>query len=123
MYRRPPRSSRTYTLLPSTTLFRSVPTLLQHPGTVACYCVLCATGVDGPGNHAHPRRGYLGEPAMDARQFCAFGHPYFGGSDPDRRSEEHTSELQPLMRISYAVFCLKKKKIPLFCIYNHTQIL
>src|SRR3546814_18649033 len=84
MYRRPPRSSRTYTLLPSTTLFRSVPSLLQHPGTVACYCVLCATGVDGPGKHAHPRRGYLGEPAMDARQFCAFGHPYFGGYDPDR---------------------------------------
>src|SRR3546814_11905852 len=71
MIRRPPRSTRTDTLFPYTTLFRSV------------------------------RRSAL----------CKRG-PFEGR--PDRRfrprSEEHTSELQSLMRISYAVFCLKKKK-------------
>src|SRR3546814_2176101 len=71
MIRRPPRSTRTDTLFPYTTLFRSHE-LLHHPGLVA--------GVDEAG------RG-----------------PLAG------RSEEHTSELQSLMRISYAVFCLKKK--------------
>src|SRR3546814_8445245 len=40
------------------------------------------------------------------------------GRDPADRSEEHTSELQSLMRISYAVFCLKKKNIPLNCKYD-----
>src|SRR6056297_3928641 len=68
MIRRPPRSTRTDTLFPYTTLFRS-------PGA----------GARGSGQPRHPR-------------------------DQRRRSEEHTSELQSLRRISYAVFCLKKKK-------------
>src|SRR3546814_12215026 len=79
MIRRPPRSTRTDTLFPYTTLFRSGSGFLAAFGILAC--------------------GIL-EPGLDlARQ-------------PDRhrlRSEEHTSELQSLMRISYAVFCLKKK--------------
>src|SRR3546814_4705867 len=70
MIRRPPRSTRTDTLFPYTTLFRSPksPRSTRHrgPALPACQCSL--------------------------------------------RSEEHTSELQSLMRISYAVFCLKKKK-------------
>src|SRR3546814_19629762 len=77
MIRRPPRSTRTDTLFPYTTLFRSERMLLER-----------AVGVD---------EGAVGR--------C---------SEADllrvARSEEHTSELQSLMRISYAVFCLKKKK-------------
>src|SRR3546814_7852201 len=84
MIRRPPRSTRTDTLFPYTTLFRSV------------------------------RRADLGARSRAAPRGAA-GHASArrGGHDHDRghpRSEEHTSELQSLMRISYAVFCLKKKK-------------
>src|SRR3546814_18364057 len=77
MIRRPPRSTRTDTLFPYTTLFRS---LLQD--SVLGLIVL---------------RGELMQ--ITSRQ-----------REKARRSEEHTSELQSLMRISYAVFCLKKKK-------------
>src|SRR3546814_8069005 len=77
MIRRPPRSTRTDTLFPYTTLFRS------HADTG---CVSLREGL------AY-RAG-----ATDSRD------------PPTGRSEEHTSELQSLMRISYAVFCLKKKK-------------
>src|SRR3546814_6718800 len=82
MIRRPPRSTRTDTLFPYTTLFRSV---VVHS---------LALGAD---LREHPLRSGL-RPRP--------GHGGTGGS----RSEEHTSELQSLMRISYAVFCLKKKK-------------
>src|SRR3546814_6045131 len=88
MIRRPPRSTRTDTLFPYTTLFRS--------------------------HHEIPsqtfRRG--NEPRPCAQMAMrTFPSPH-GRSDAaeSRRSEEHTSELQSLMRISYAVFCLKKKK-------------
>src|SRR3546814_2102172 len=91
MIRRPPRSTRTDTLFPYTTLFRSSAafqywrpaqrqTIPRDPGQSA--------------NATVDRRCHRRCP--DSR-------------DPDR-SEEHTSELQSLMRISYAVFCLKKKK-------------
>src|SRR3546814_17465063 len=82
MIRRPPRSTRTDTLFPYTTLFRS------GRGRRAGLLGQCAAGF-----HRRRTRG----------QLRRFRHP-------DRRSEEHTSELQSLMRISYAVFCLKKKK-------------
>src|SRR3546814_4757013 len=81
MIRRPPRSTRTDTLFPYTTLFRSLSVLT--PSTDAVY-------ID------------------DARP--SFSSPRLEGTFIPRRSEEHTSELQSLMRISYAVFCLKKKK-------------
>src|SRR3546814_6367781 len=87
MIRRPPRSTRTDTLFPYTTLFRS-PALGQRSN------VALALGLRG-GRRAHavsPCSARNGRPSN-----CA-------------RSEEHTSELQSLMRISYAVFCLKKKK-------------
>src|SRR3546814_10863039 len=71
MIRRPPRSTRTDTLVPYTTLFRSHSVKVLLP--IICICCVC---VNGP-------------------KTC--------------RSEEHTSELQSLMRSSYAVFCLKKK--------------
>src|SRR3546814_8455531 len=86
MSRRPPRSTRTDTLFPYTTLFRS-------PRR-------------GRGRHGEGGRGGLaqGDDRGDAAH--RFDHPArFVG-----RSEEHTSELQTLMRISYAVFCLKKKQ-------------
>src|SRR3546814_10602283 len=88
MIRRPPRATRTDTLFPYTTLFRS---RRRAPG------------------------GAWRQPA----QIPTPRHSRSGGADPGRkarhraarlRSEEHTSELQSLMRISYAVFCLKKKK-------------
>src|SRR3546814_4784429 len=99
MIRRPPRSTRTYTLFPYTTLFRSaVPPLA------------------GGEHRLRPARG---EPRRDrggrqARACARLHHGAAGGlrhaGRRTRRSEEHTSELQSLMRISYAVFCLKKKK-------------
>src|SRR3546814_8219874 len=84
MIRRPPRSTRTDTLFPYTTLFRS-PVSRPH-----------RTAVRRGGDAAR-------QPADDQRRGgCAGARPY--------RSEEHTSELQSLMRSSYAVFCLKNKK-------------
>src|SRR3546814_10260755 len=88
MIRRPPRSTRTDTLFPYTTLFRSVAEL-------RLLAVLA--------QHRRSRR----------RPFPAAVHRSAarrGGAAGTPRSEEHTSELQSLMRISYAVFCLKKKK-------------
>src|SRR3546814_1872559 len=97
MIRRPPRSTRTDTLFPYTTLFRSVDggTDLQaapHPGRVGAEVEVELDGVD-------PIGGWGVVPAIGSDRLRLF-----------HRSEEHTSELQSLMRISYAVFCLKKKK-------------
>src|SRR3546814_1008289 len=82
MIRRPPRSTRTDTLFPYTTLFRSQKAGKRSPSSARC----CG------------RRTKAG---------AAVAHTVLAGKG---RSEEHTSELQSLMRISYAVFCLKKKK-------------
>src|SRR3546814_8970978 len=102
MIRRPPRSTRTDTLFPSTTLFRSGRSR-PHGG---------ARAERGPRRRIRPaatRPDDGGGPAGgDARRYGAsLGRGEFQGDRP--RSEEHTSELQSLMRISYAVFCLKKK--------------
>src|SRR3546814_952201 len=87
MILRPPRSTRTDTLFPYTTLFRS----LRRGDHVR---LVTTTGVDsGYGVGASHLDGLLEYLAVAGRS----------------RSEEHTSELQSLMRISYAVFCLKKK--------------
>src|SRR3546814_2684438 len=101
MIRRPPRSTRTDTLFPYTTLFRS-------PQLAGVDRVECMLGVDesagaadllGLGHHVQRERGL-------AR---ALGAVDLDDAPARQRSEEHTSELQSLMRISYAVFCLKKK--------------
>src|SRR3546814_21169495 len=90
MIRRPPRSTRTDTLFPYTTLFRSA--LDVVPLRTAD-----AVAVAGAQDHAVGQF----QPEVEARQ------PILVLA---ARSEEHTSELQSLMRISYAVFCLTKKK-------------
>src|SRR3546814_2629754 len=97
MIRRPPRSTRTDTLFPYTTLFRSTP--LAATG----FLLPCIVGL-----------GALFDP-RDQAPLLALATSYalsllVGCFLYARRSEEHTSELQSLMRISYAVFCLKKKK-------------
>src|SRR3546814_10098759 len=98
MIRRPPRSTRTDTLFPYTTLFRSWPSESMNchfPSTL-----LVVQKPDGRG-------GWPDEvPHMSL----------------STRSEEHTSELQSLMRISYAVFCLKKKKTQINKAISHDLI-
>src|SRR3546814_3808145 len=96
MIRRPPRSTRTDTLFPYTTLFRSVGTYPR--GRIR------TVSVDAGGSD--PRRQGGGRRRGAAARGAVAGH-HRRRAD---RSEEHTSELQSLMRISYAVFCLKKKK-------------
>src|SRR3546814_1658965 len=104
MIRRPPRSKRTYTRFPYTTLFRST----ANRETRAAAGPLLP---DRPPVF-HTAHGECGQAAPDQNDPSA---PHRRGrTSPDlpgwKRSEEHTSELQSLMRISYAVFCLKKKK-------------
>src|SRR3546814_3118204 len=108
MIRRPPRSTRTDTLFPYTTLFRSRPAA-QGPLAAA--------------------------PAADLQPLLGIQAPQLLVVDPHplaleqhmqaavARSEEHTSELQSLMRISYAVFCLKKKTIKKTLILLYTTSL
>src|SRR3546814_2243678 len=104
MIRRPPRSTRTDTLFPYTTLFRSL-----YEGSLDY------------------ERDYLAryDAASTGTLIVAFdGERIVGASSASSRSEEHTSELQSLMRISYAVFCLKKKKTyktPLYLLYKSTN--
>src|SRR3546814_2623547 len=97
MIRRPPRSTRTDTLFPYTTLFRSRPA--GRPGRPRRRAHAAGQGA----GQGHGRKGQERGEAGEVRRQRAAG----GGR---ARSEEHTSELQSLMRISYAVFCLKKKK-------------
>src|SRR3546814_9282771 len=97
MIRRPPRSTRTDTLCPYTTLFRSDP-VRRGRGDDRRRCRVR--------DHAHVRRRILrDEGAVYPQRRAGEGIAAVGRG----RSEEHTSELQSLMRISYAVFCLKKK--------------
>src|SRR3546814_2876408 len=133
MIRRPPRSTRTDTLFPYTALFRSrvVPPPVELEGPQRALRRQRG-GAAGRGGGALPGRG---RPALRRRR--RRGHRLHHrdrdaqpGRAPDgaaavpsgarpgwARSEEHTSELQSLMRISYAVFCLKKKKNT-----THTQV-
>src|SRR3546814_14804505 len=99
MIRRPPRSTRTDTLFPYTTLFRSA---AQSNSANYKFSPECETKFPKCERRRHNRGGGVHRDRAkrcrrrNSRQYC--------------RSEEHTSELQSLMRISYAVFCLKKKK-------------
>src|SRR3546814_7450523 len=104
MIRRQPRSTRTDTLFPSTTLFRSTAT--SRPGDVL------GMHFFSPANVMKLLEVVRGEKtAPDALATAmAIGKKIGKVAVVAGRSEEHTSELQSLMRISYAVFCLKKKK-------------
>src|SRR3546814_2511607 len=96
MIRRPPRSTRTDTLVPYTTLCRSLVGAIVSPLTVFVALVTA------------PLRDLVG--LIDARiEQLGVASPADAEEAIGERSEEHTSELQSLMRISYAVFCLKKK--------------
>src|SRR3546814_3816852 len=102
MIRRPPRSTRTATLFPYTTLLRSIAAVERRPLRPA-HCL------------------------ASVRHYHGGASPAAAEADLHRvaeRSEEHTSELQSLMRISYAVFCLKKKNISIKHNYlSHTMSL
>src|SRR3546814_3304500 len=126
MIRRPPRSTRTDTLFPYTTLFRSHiqqhwrftvaddASRLHHP------CGAERGGADGDGRDrrdAAPVGGAGGRgrrdrgfrPGLEGRRALKALFPHAATTRGVTRSDEHTSELQSLMRSSYAVFCLKKK--------------
>src|SRR3546814_2149588 len=113
MIRRPPISTRTDTLFPYTTLFRSRHIPLRFRLPVAIFMRFQWRGRHGPSRwrRRERRRGrrLLFQPRCDvvAKEHL---HPEADNGEQCGRSEEHTSELQSLMRISYAVFCLKKKK-------------
>src|SRR3546814_1635070 len=144
MIRRPPRSTRTDTLVPYTTLFRSVEPLVGQPGDLgveqAEVDVLAEAGHatvvqrrqdrghrvhaahdvgDSDADlhrlalrlagQAHDAAHALGQVVVAGARRIGAGLAEAGDRAVDQRSEEHTSELQSLMRISYAVFCLKKK--------------
>src|SRR3546814_2630952 len=109
MIRRPPRYTRNDTLFPYTTLFRS------H---AACFLEDGFRCIQSSGVRCHQIDAVIQlaivvlEPEFQSPQRLTqqIAFRCFYGAGCGRRSEEHTSELQSLMRISYAVFCLKKKK-------------
>src|SRR3546814_8227904 len=104
MIRRPPRSTRTDTLFPYTTLFRSLPAAEAFLKSGKVRLIAVTTDRDYTGNNY---------PSIAEQGFPNFAAAPWSGVFAPKRSEEHTSELQSLMRISYAVFCLKKKKTQL----------
>src|SRR3546814_7122942 len=118
MIRRPPRSTRTDTLFPYTTLFRG----LLKPAAARPKAFWRGDDVYDPVNV-----GFVTNvPAREGVEFFRYDTTVPGNSNAGHegaaygteRSEEHTSELQSLMRTSYAVFCLKKKKLTTAT--NHT---
>src|SRR3546814_10630990 len=116
MIRRPPRSTRTDTLFPYTTLFRSRASLrsLLSPCAPPCH----RRGVSVQTSDTIDTRQEFAARILDWYDRSARVLPW--RVPPGSRSEEHTSELQSLMRISYAVFCLKKKQHTL-CTTTHTR--
>src|SRR3546814_1599591 len=118
MIRRPPRSTRTDTLFPYTTLFRSHASssgdraYAEHDpqGRHALVDPFHGRQVRAVTHHHPPDLGRVRPAAAPVRDIQAV-----------HRSEEHTSDLQSLMRISYAVFCLKKKKSSTLNTHTHTS--
>src|SRR3546814_1342043 len=142
MIRRPPRSTRTDTLFPYTTLFRSYVVSVRgdfthtgafywdvyNRGRAPAYTLVGARIAFGDADDRwefslradnifnekyFTELGFGGLEPVDANGMCPTASPChqgYPGTPRSFRSEEHTSELQSLMRISYAVFCLKKKK-------------
>src|SRR3546814_5822559 len=120
MIRRPPRSTRTDTLFPDTTRFRSRNLPRQR----------WRTRSGGHGWRSEPSR--IRRPARhsdrveaadrrEQRKRTLVARRHTGCAYDGQRSEEHTSELQSLMRISYAVFCLKKKNVKTIKTNTHRE--
>src|SRR3546814_5179080 len=119
MIRRPPRSTRTDTLFPYTTLFRSLAAYVDDRRTRGCH--VDRGGGGRIGVHVAPAIGKTVRSHVQYAHDMRLVEPKRPLAKPQRwtlcgqprhcafRSEEHTSELQSLMRISYAVFCLQKK--------------
>src|SRR3546814_4698245 len=106
MIRRPPRSTRTDTLFPYTTLFRSVIWISHDLGVIGQVADEVTVLRAGDAVEQAPILDVFDRPRNEYTR--------------ELRSEEHTSELQSLMRISYAVFCLKKKKKKKGIIHHNT---
>src|SRR3546814_5024848 len=116
MIRRPPRSTRTATLFPYTPLFRSWPaaSMYNHAQSDP-YVIRTACDVNG----AKIVYDTQHSPALAYVPWLLTCDTYYLEElQFQARSDEHTSELQSLMRLSYAVFCLKKKNTQ---VYQHTQ--
>src|SRR3546814_8903858 len=111
MVRRPPRSTRTDTLFPYTTLFRSLSGRRPRAASTPMCCRL----------PWHQRRSRLAWSIRVGGGSSKLPPRSSASQTSQPRSEEHTSELQSLMRISYAVFCLKKKKDNNTHGYNNTS--
>src|SRR3546814_5970140 len=133
MIRRPPRSTRTDTLFPYTTLFRSDPAVLDQVGFVHREHELARGDVDLAAGEVDGVQPLLDGPQDLLRLGGARRHEGIGHARHRvvrvalapavaARSEEHTSELQSLMRISYAVFCLKKKTIQINETYTDSYL-
>src|SRR3546814_5587496 len=110
MIRRPPRSTRTDTLFPYTTLFRSIKRRLTR-------CVRLRWNVR---TISHQISLSVVQKTLPFNQ-RSWPHSQCSFTNILKRSEEHTSELQSLMRISYAVFCLTKKKTYYISHYDSTK--
>src|SRR3546814_8154068 len=121
MIRRPPRSTRTYTLFPYTTLFRSIWNAGRPMLSYPVITMWCLNGrITSPLRRISGAPGFISAPCSNSMMWVRSQPGGNIGTRPiapskwalllRRRSEEHTSELQSLMRSSYAVFCLKKKK-------------
>src|SRR3546814_4096314 len=117
MIRRPPRSTRTDTLFPYTTLFRS--NVTRDAGGARCGVEALGIGPDRTETFSYVRIAKILQHDPVARPVWELSIGLSGAGEVSidfdaiaDRSEEHTSELQSLMRISYAVFCLNKKNNP-----------
>src|SRR3546814_3231433 len=124
MIRRPPRTKRHHALIPYTTRFRSPPAMKSR---AACHDGSPSVQKPMP-SMAAVRRGTSGGPEHERAVVAAEAEGVVhrvaqaARSRVVERSEEHTSELQSLMRISYAVFCLQKKNYPYHQNYNHLHM-
>src|SRR3546814_6104191 len=105
MIRRPPRSTRTDTLFPYTTLFRSFRATVERKAVIGS-----SSHENCPASIRGDRETFALPLALGRRHLDNIDYLFHREKAELLRSEEHTSELQSLMRISYAVFCLTKKK-------------
>src|SRR3546814_3358666 len=113
MIRRPPRSTRTDTLFPYTTLFRSIP-----PDPTECLRLAPSQIQNGRTSTSAPIMVAWNDKSPSRFPSLTISLLIRSQTPTRFRSEEHTSELQSLMRISYAVFCLKQKNIT----HTHTTL-